>query len=50
MEELIEHDCPVEGLMMIEAGKPCNWCNEVINGTGHDVKKSGGSDCHTDAG
>lgn len=26
--ELIPHDCPVEGLMSIERGKPCNWCTE----------------------
>lgn len=29
MAEMIEHDCPVEGLMMIEAGQPCNWCDEL---------------------
>lgn len=29
MENLIEHDCPVEGLMMVEKGKPCNWCDEL---------------------
>lgn len=24
--EMIEHNCPVNGEMMIEKGKPCNWC------------------------
>ena len=27
--ELVEHDCPVEGQMMIEDGKPCNWCDQL---------------------
>lgn len=26
---MIEHDCPVEGTLEIEAGKPCNWCDEL---------------------
>jgi len=29
MNELIEHNCPVEGEMMIEKDKPCNWCDEL---------------------
>lgn len=29
MDNLVEHDCPVEGLIMIEEDKPCNWCDEV---------------------
>jgi hypothetical protein len=29
MSELIEHDCPIEGKMMIEKDKPCNWCDEL---------------------
>lgn len=29
MSELIRHDCPVEGEIMIEKGKPCNWCDEL---------------------
>ena len=29
MDELIEHKCPVEGDIMIEEGKPCNWCEEM---------------------
>jgi len=24
--KLIKHNCPVEGEMYIEKGKPCNWC------------------------
>lgn len=24
--ELLRHDCPIEGEMMIETGEPCNWC------------------------
>ena len=27
--ELIEHDCPIEGEIMIERNKPCNWCDEL---------------------
>jgi len=27
--ELIEHNCPIEGEMMIEKDKPCNWCSEL---------------------
>ena len=29
MSELIEHNCPVEGEMYIEEGKPCNWCDQL---------------------
>jgi len=29
MDELIEHNCPIEGEMMIEKDKPCNWCSEL---------------------
>jgi len=29
MNNLIEHNCPVEGEMMIEKDKPCNWCSEL---------------------
>ena len=28
-DELIEHDCPVEGSILIEEDKPCNWCDEL---------------------
>ena len=28
MEALIEHKCPVNGLMSIEKDKPCNYCAE----------------------
>lgn len=31
MTELIPHNCPVDGPMMIEEGKPCNWCNKFDN-------------------
>jgi hypothetical protein len=31
MSELIEHDCPIEGPMMIETEKPCNWCDRLDN-------------------
>ena len=27
--KMIAHDCPVEGQMMIESGKPCNWCDSL---------------------
>jgi len=27
--DLIEHNCPVEGEIMIEKDKPCNWCDEL---------------------
>ena len=27
MSELVTHDCPVEGGMMIEKDKHCNWCD-----------------------
>jgi hypothetical protein len=27
--DLIEHNCPIEGEMLIEEGKPCNWCSEL---------------------
>jgi len=27
--EMIEHNCPVEGEIMIEKDKPCNWCDEL---------------------
>lgn len=26
---MVDHDCPVEGPMVIEAGKPCNWCDQL---------------------
>ena len=26
---MIEHDCPIEGEIMIEKNKPCNWCDEL---------------------
>jgi len=29
-DDLIEHDCPVEGCIMIEKGKSCNWCDEIV--------------------
>ena len=29
MSELIKHNCSVEGLMSIEKGKPCNWCDKL---------------------
>ncbi len=29
LNELIEHNCPVQGPMMIEPNKPCNWCDEI---------------------
>lgn len=29
--ELVEHHCPVDGRMSIEADAPCNWCGEVIS-------------------
>ncbi len=29
MNELIKHNCSVEGLMSIEKGKPCNWCDKL---------------------
>lgn len=29
MSELIEHNCPIEGEILIEEGKPCNWCEEL---------------------
>ena len=32
MSDLIEHNCPSEGKMMIEAGRPCNWCDEFDKG------------------
>ena len=28
MDELIEHNCPIEGEILIEKDKPCNWCDE----------------------
>lgn len=31
MSELIKHNCPVKGEMMIEKNKPCNWCNILDN-------------------
>lgn len=36
MDELIEHNCPVEGEMMIEKGKPCNRCDGL-----DEVKEDG---------
>ena len=30
--QLVAHHCPREGLMEIEAGAPCNWCGEVVQG------------------
>ena len=27
--KLIKHDCSQEGPIMIEAGKPCNWCDKL---------------------
>ena len=29
MDELVEHNCPVEGEIMVEKDKPCNWCDEL---------------------
>jgi hypothetical protein len=26
---LVDHICPIEGRMMIEKGKECNWCGKV---------------------
>jgi hypothetical protein len=37
-EELIEHDCPEEGQIMIEKGKPCNWCDELDNDESIDLQ------------
>ena len=39
MAELIEHNCPVEGLMMIEKDKPCNWCDELDHLENKDEKE-----------
>ena len=29
LDELIKHNCSVEGEMFIEKDKPCNWCDEL---------------------
>lgn len=29
MPELVEHNCPLEGDILIEEGQPCNWCDEL---------------------
>lgn len=29
MIELIEHNCPVDGKIMVEKDKPCNWCGKI---------------------
>jgi len=29
MNDLLDHNCPVQGLMMIEVNKPCNWCGKL---------------------
>jgi len=26
---LINHNCPVDGEIMIEKDKPCNWCGKI---------------------
>jgi hypothetical protein len=26
---LVEHNCPVEGVMLVEKDKACNWCCEL---------------------
>lgn len=31
MNDLVDHNCPIQGPMMIEANKPCNWCDELDN-------------------
>jgi proline dehydrogenase len=27
-KDLVDHNCSVEGRMMIEKGKECNWCGK----------------------
>ena len=27
-ENLVDHNCPREGRMQIEAGRPCDWCGQ----------------------
>ena len=27
--DLVDHACDRQGVMQIEAGKPCNWCGKV---------------------
>lgn len=29
MNNLIEHNCKEEGAILVEEGKPCNWCGEL---------------------
>lgn len=39
MSELINHNCPVEGSMMIEVDKPCNWCDQFDKKPDKDRKE-----------
>lgn len=34
---MIEHDCPVEGSMLVTEGQPCSWCFEL-----DDEQETGG--------
>jgi len=29
MIKLIDHNCPVDGEIMIEKDKPCDWCGKI---------------------